>query len=293
MGRLASRQHEALISYHTYQRIQERLDGIGYTPKRKNLNEDFPLRGFVVCADCGGPLTANWSKGSHARHAYYLCRGRDCASHGKSIRRETIEGEFKTLLRSVQATEKLFKVATSMFRELWNHRLSKSEGQAKALTAQLVKLERQVSQFLDRIVEASVPSVIGAYEARVRKLEEEKLLLREQLASTQRPASSFESTLRTALEFLSNPWKLQNSDRLEDRRAVLKLVVADRLEYARNEGFRTANLSMPFNVLNKICGLESGMAHSRGFEPPTCAFGGLGFNYIRYYQALNCFPDGM
>ncbi len=69
---LRAGQHEPLISYQTYQRIQERLNGIGYTPKRKNLNEDFPLRGFVLCGDCETPLTACWSKGSNARHPYYL-----------------------------------------------------------------------------------------------------------------------------------------------------------------------------------------------------------------------------
>jgi len=70
---LRAGQHEGLISFQTYQRIQERLNGIGRAPYRKSLNVDFPLRGHVVCADCGTPLTACWSKGSHNRYPYYLC----------------------------------------------------------------------------------------------------------------------------------------------------------------------------------------------------------------------------
>lgn len=124
-------QHQGLISFQTYQRIQDRLNGIGRAPKRKNLNEDFPLRGFVVCECCSSPLTACWSTGTNSRYPYYLCPKRGCGHYGKSIRRDKIEGEFAELLRTVQPTEGLFKVARAMFEDLWNRRLVQVEGQAK------------------------------------------------------------------------------------------------------------------------------------------------------------------
>ena len=118
-----------------------------------------------------------------------------------------------------------------------------------------------MSQFLERVLDASVPSVIAAYEDRISKLEQEKLVIKKRMANAGRPASSFDDAVRTALEFISSPWNLWNSERLEDRRAVLKLTFADKLRYMRNEGFRTASLSLPFNVLGKICGVDGGMAH--------------------------------
>jgi hypothetical protein len=48
-------QHEPLISFETYQRIQERLNGIQRTPMRKNLDEHFPLRGFVLPVSMRNP----------------------------------------------------------------------------------------------------------------------------------------------------------------------------------------------------------------------------------------------
>ena len=188
-------QHAGLIDYETFGRIQERLAGVGRLPKRQNLNADFPLRGFVLCADCETPLTACWSTGNTARHPYYLCPRRGCVSYGKSTRRDTIEGEFATLLRSVQPTEGLFRVATAMFQDLWANRLDQAEAQKKALDAQLARIDGQVSQLLTRILDTSVPSVIGAYEAKVRTLENDKLLIREQMASVGRPVSSFDQAL--------------------------------------------------------------------------------------------------
>lgn len=41
--------YKPLVSLQTYQRIQDRLAGIGRATYRRNLNEDFLLRGFLMC----------------------------------------------------------------------------------------------------------------------------------------------------------------------------------------------------------------------------------------------------
>ena len=64
--------HEPLISFETYKKIQTRLNGQAKAPVRKDINEDFPLRGFVACASCGTPMTSCWSKGNGGQYAYYL-----------------------------------------------------------------------------------------------------------------------------------------------------------------------------------------------------------------------------
>ena len=262
-------QHEGLISFQTYQRIQERIAGNSHLPTRRNLNEEFPLRGFVVCDDCSAPLRSCWSKGRDRYHPYYLCQTRDCASYGKSIRRDKIEGEFAGLVQTLVPRESLFRVARAMFQDLWSHRLTQSEAHTQALKAELGKIERQVSQLLDRIIDATVPSVIAAYEDRIRKLEMDKLAIQERMASGGRPKSTFEDTARTAMLFLSNPWKLWESGVLEQRRMMLKLAFVDRLRYARAEGFRTANLSSPFNVLSAFSGEKRAVVGPAGLEPAT------------------------
>ncbi|MBI1340828.1 recombinase [bacterium] len=261
--------HEALISYETYQRIQDRLAGKAKMPARRDTSADFPLRGFIVCGDCDAPLTACWSKGRHAVYPYYLCQTRSCVSYGKSIRREVLEGEFDALVRSLEPTPLLFRTARRMFETWWSHLFAVAEVRATSLKKRLAEAERQCEQFLDRIVEANAPSVIAAYEARIRKLEDEKITLTERIANCRRPIRSFEDTYRTALDFLSNPWILWSSPRIEDKRAVLKLAFVERLAYVRNEGLRTANLALPFRVLGGICGQNYEMVGPEGLEPPT------------------------
>ena len=101
------------------------------------------------------------------------------------------------------------------------------------------------------------------------QLEEQKIVLSEKVANCGRPLRGFDETLRTSLDFLASPWNLWASERLEDKRAVLKLTFADRLAYVRNEDFRTPNLSLPFKVLADLSADKSKMARPERFELPT------------------------
>jgi hypothetical protein len=253
--------HEPIVSMETMQRVQDRLEGINRAPYRKELGVDFPLRGYVVCDDCETPLTACWSKCSNGKYPYDLCPKRGCESYGKSIRREKLEGEFEGLLTQMQPSETLLRIARMMFKDAWAEQGSEVEAQRTALKEQLEKVERQAANLLARIVEGNAPaSVIAMYENQIASFEQEKLVITDRLENAGRPRSSFDDTLRTALGFLANPWNLWRSGRLEDRHAVLKLAFADRLRYTRKEGFRTANLSLPFKVLGAFGLGENKMA---------------------------------
>jgi len=188
------------------------------------------------------------------------------------IPRKRIEGELEEILKSAQPTPALASVAQRMFKDLWKRKLKQADGYTAALSRELGKLDKQIAQLLDRILETGVPSVVKAYEQKIQALEKEKLSVQERMENLSRPATSFEDTLRTALGFLANPWNLWSSGRLEDRKTVLKLVFADQLQYAPKEGFRTANLSLPFKVLGDFCGGENRMARPKGFEPLTPRF---------------------
>ncbi|MEM9148566.1 MAG: recombinase family protein [Pseudomonadota bacterium] len=153
---LRKAKHEGLIDIATLERIQERLRGTAYAPTRANLNEDFPLRGAVACAECGHPLTASWSKSkTGARHPYYMCFQKGCGSYRKSIRREAIESEFEALLESLAPTETLFALMRRMFEDAWEQRRTQAMAAAQTIRRRLRDAEAQIQGLLDRVVGAS------------------------------------------------------------------------------------------------------------------------------------------
>ncbi len=255
--------HEGLISFATHHKILERLKSSAKAAARKDINADFPLRGFVLCGDCDKPLTSCWSKGKRQKFAYYHCYNRACDSYGKSIPRQKIEGEFEALLGAMQPTENVLRIAQTMFKELWDHRLKHAAALAQSVKHEVSKIKNQIEQFLDRIVDTDTPSVISRYESRIAKLEKEKLLMKENLASCGKPQRPFEEMFEHAMAFLQNPQKLWASERLEDKRAVLKLTFSSRLAYCRNQGFRTPQTALPFKALGAIQGGEMELARLR------------------------------
>lgn len=102
---------------------------------------------------------------------------------------------------------------------------------------------------MERILAAESLTLISAYEDQVRKLEEQKAALSERVRNCGRPLTSFEETFRTAFELLANPCKFWLSDRLEDKRMVLRLAFAGRIAFHQSEGFRTADPALPFKAL--------------------------------------------
>ena len=262
--------HDGLINLDTFQKIQARLAEGAKAPARKDIHIDFPLRGFVLCRDCGNPLTACWSKSrTGKKHPYYLCQKKGCESHGKSIRRDVLEGDFVNVLRSLRPTEKLFNLAKMMFRHAWDQRLHLADKQRHTLKTEFKRLEGQIEGLLDRIVDASSPSVIAAYEKRIEALEKEKLLIAEKLENGTRPAHTFEDMFELAFGFLQNPCKLWDSGQLTLQRMVLKLAFSEKISYCRKQGLRTTELSLPFKALTGFQLQNLEMVGAQGLEPWT------------------------
>ncbi len=260
--------HEGLIDLAQFEKIQARIREGARAPARKDLNEDFPLRGFATCGDCGKPLTANWSKSkTGAKHPYYMCFAKDCPSYRKSIRRATIEGDFEALLARMTPTVTTFEIARAMFREAWDTRLAQAREIAATLKTDIAKIDRQIDHLLDRIVDAGSQSAVTAYERRIAKLEKDKLLAAERLAKKPGSQRDFDEMFELACRLLSSPCKIWINGDLALRRTVLKLAFAARPAYCRKDGFRTPKTTLPFKVLGEIGAGKRGMAEREGFEP--------------------------
>ena len=97
--------------------------------------------------------------------------------------------------------------------------------------------------------------------------------MEEKIALCGRPVKDFDEIYRTTLQFLENPHKIWVSGGYEAQRAVLKLAFTRRLKYVRNEGHRTAQISLPFKMLGyekgRFCGLNHDMVEVAGIEPAS------------------------
>lgn len=271
-------QHQALISLETFEKVQERRNGKATAPKRKNIGDEFALRGIVTCASCNVPLRSSFSSGNGGKYAYYLCQTKNCDDYGKSIPRDQLEGDIGAVVRSLEPTPGLMKLATAMFQAAWDQRRNQASHIIRAAKSQITVIDKQIDRLLTRIVDASNETVIRSYEDKIGQLEKEKRLMAEKMQNQAEPKGTFEEKLEPVLQFLANPWKLWDSGHVGLRRTVLKLAFAGRIQYDRNEGPRTPEISLPFRALgvlntNKVsfgapCRTRTGTAEGRGILCP-------------------------
>lgn len=215
--------HDGLIDIETFEKVQGRLNGNAYLPARKDINADFPLRGFILCDCCGNPLTANWSKGKNAHYPYYICRHKGCEAEGKSIRRDLVEMEFEALLRSLQPSNELFELASAIFRDLWEERSRLSKEMGHSMKAEISKVDRDIEKLVDTLIETDSENTIKALERKIGKLETKRATLREKVENCGKPLRDYDEVFEHSMKFLSSPWKIWENGEIEHRQTVLKL----------------------------------------------------------------------
>ncbi len=253
-------QHEPLVSVATFNAIQDRLSGKPLAPARADIHTSFPLRGWIACGECGHPMTANFSKGRNATYPYYICRHRGCGKFAKSVKRDAVEATFEEMLQKLVPTPELATIVAKLFRKRWDEDQAKTDQMRLAAKREAASIEKKIGFMLDRIMESESKTVISRYESEVEKLERQKLAMLEKTAKCGTSAKSYDETFRTAFEFLSNPWNLWKNGTFEDKQIVLRLTLASHLQYDWNEGVRTANLSLPFRLLEDGCSREKQLA---------------------------------
>ncbi|GGE19072.1 hypothetical protein GCM10011360_04830 [Primorskyibacter flagellatus] len=267
--------HEPLISIETFHRIQDRLNGNSKAAMRKDNNENFPVRGFVLCDDCGKPLTACYSQSKTGkRYPYYWCKTKGCVSARCSIAKHKLEGEVEALLKSLQPSKNLTGIVQVMFRNAWDNRAAQASRGVTSAKDSIAKIDIQITKLLDRIVDSGNDSVIAAYEKRVADLEQEKLVLQEKASKCAKPVHAFEEMFELAMRFLSSPWEIWIKGDLTWKRNVLRLAFVEPISYRKGEGVRTPKITLPFKALEEFQTGKNEMAHPRGFEPLASAFGG-------------------
>ncbi|MGH1412622.1 MAG: hypothetical protein ACRBB0_03960 [Pelagimonas sp.] len=163
-----------------------------------------------------------------------------------------MEDAVEGVLQSLRPPRSQFSVASAMFIDIWEARIGDFEIRRKEQKASLRKIESDTSKASDILIETDSIATARALEAKIEKLEAQAALISENLANTKPKQKDFGTSFRTAQGFLSNPWKLWETGRDDDRQTVLKLVFEAPIPYHREKGFRTAKTTLRFKALGSF-----------------------------------------
>ncbi|WP_425429308.1 recombinase family protein [Citreimonas salinaria] len=260
--------HEALISVEMYDRIQKRLTESAYGSVRIDASEDFPLRGFVECGECGGLLTACWSRSKTGRrYPYYYCRKSGCAMKYRHISKTNLEKQFIALMKSIEPEARVMEVAARMFSDAWEARKRCMSSARGELRKRLTTVQQDIERFLRQIVETENLAVRNAYERKITDLECEKLRIEDRVQRIAVPKLPFEKAFELSMALLASPSKIWKKGDHAARIAVLRLAFQGPLQFTSETGFQTPQTAFPYKALADATGADGKMAARRGIEP--------------------------
>ena len=132
--------HQPLVTQDLFDAVQDALDGKESAPVvHKKVNNDFPLKGFVLCAGCGKKLTAGFPKGRTEKYPRYWCWNKQCSGR-VSARRDEIESDFLRILGMMNPTQELLNRLPEIAKTYWKSRLERITSEKRTLSNRLTNV---------------------------------------------------------------------------------------------------------------------------------------------------------
>ena len=261
--------HKAVISLDTYQRNQDKLAGKAKVMTRKDMREDFPLRGFVTCSECLRPYTASWSRGKREKHPYYHCVTKGCPAYGKSVKRLDMEDAYKDKLKELKPKPLAVNLTKARALVAWNKKLKELETLKSNLQKSIDANNIQIGGLAERASESKNLTVTIVYENKIEKMVDENKKLQEKLDKINQAKPDFGTALEEVLGFIKSPYNTWQNGDLEIRNTISNMVFHSKPSYNRESGFGTPDFSIAIKLFEQFSSSNSQEVDPIGFEPMT------------------------
>ena len=185
--------HENLVSDALFNTVQEKINS--KSVPHKQLNEDFPLRGIVLCNECEKPLTAGWAKGRSQKYARYWCYNAKCKAVGISC--DDLHRQFTGLLSLLAPTAELLAQLPERIAERLSVRRERIAADARRLNGRLAEI-RTLNQ---RAIAAMLKNEISAddYDSFKKANAEEVSRIEAELTALDSERGTMEEMLKQAM----------------------------------------------------------------------------------------------
>ena len=105
--------HPAIINKETYERNQRLLygDNSRKGERHDHINSAYPLRGLLLCSNCGKPLYSSAPRtGNGQSSPRYHCARKSCKSLVPSVKAALVHDEFEAMLKAIKPTSEILKL---------------------------------------------------------------------------------------------------------------------------------------------------------------------------------------
>ncbi|MBC5992713.1 recombinase family protein [Pontibacter sp. SD6] len=252
--------HEPIIDETLYNKVQEQLKRrVKRKAKPKKLVAELPLRGNLICPDCGGNLTGSASKGSGGVYQYYHCQS-PCRVR---FRADVAHLHFEQWLRSLNIPSEIVALYLAIledefnalekdrFKEIQVLKLQRDEKDKLLTEAALKLLKGEISYEILSRVDTSLRQEINALSMRIHDLEVQE--------------SGFKHYMRYGMTLLSDLSGYYTSAELDVKQKLVSSIFGGKLVY-QNGNYRTNGQSEVMSLIANSKALLGGKKRGSSSE---------------------------
>lgn len=221
-------QHEAIIDEHTFNVVQERLNG---QSKAKTHDEQFPYQGLMRCAVCGGMLSPELKKG---KYVYYRCSDyykKGCKAKSY-VNQNTVDTAIANILKSFKITKAILDDVLGSIKDIHNAKNEYQEHASIQINRQITTLQKRIEQLYIDKCDGKVSEEF--WMAANKKWHAEKTELINQLQRMNKADEEFYNMCEMLLKFCKNAHEMYLNGTAEEKRFITSTVISNITYHDKN-----------------------------------------------------------
>jgi site-specific DNA recombinase len=229
-------QHEPLITDCVFYQAQDTLDGKKRIYISKKRTQDYPMRGFLICPDCGRLLTASSAQGRTKKYFYYHCKLPCKARFHTHETHDLFSKELKKFIPRPGMTEVYKEVIQSLYKK-------QSRGgreDLREIREELELLNKRIAKARDRMIDDELDA--ADYKAVKTECEKKITVLESRLFAVGSGDSNIEALLAKGLENLAQLEQFWEEATAERKRLIIGSIFPEKLIFDGSR-FQTARLN--------------------------------------------------
>lgn len=263
--------HTGIISIDTFLKVQERLNLVSKPSLRKDYNDDFALRNFVLCPDCHKPCTAGWFTGKSkvTKFPYYLCKQAECTRSQKMMSQEQLDIDFSALLKDLKPKPKTIEMVQEFLVDAWRKRKKLEIAEKESIAKNIKEIEKTVDEFMELLRGTKTSVMIKQYEIEIEKNIHTKEELEQKIDTSIYSEINFKQIQDVVVKHLENPIKMWETKEYTRKRLLLNMYFSRGVVYNKKTGFQTPDLPLIVKVLTSKDTSKNSLVEMAGVKPAS------------------------
>lgn len=175
-GKLYHGTHKPLISFETWKRAHDVIEGRGNRPKLKPYNTlPFPFKNLFTCGECGRQITAERKKG---KHDYYRCTKYERKCDQKPVSGKVIEKAFMEQLAIFEYSDEMIDYVTEGLKRSLDDKRVYENKRHDSLAMEKAKLRRRMDAMYEDKLDGNISEdryndLFNRYSNRLHEIDSE------------------------------------------------------------------------------------------------------------------------